>query len=129
MRFRTNKNIFVDFDEYFDPNWMDSDTLVLPETKSWDYQREMTISDVDIWEVIYEQGGGLGVYAAYCPYAEFYMIRPHGSGGRDGANHKNIETYYGKHAQRRVIKRMQELNIPYALTPTWVEEEDMWLYK
>ena len=44
-------------------------------------------------------------------------------------NFKNIETYYGKFAQRRVLKRMNELGIPYALTPTWVEEEDMWLYR
>ena len=35
----------------------------------------MQIEDVDLWEVIYEQGGSVGVYASYNPFAEFYMIR------------------------------------------------------
>jgi hypothetical protein len=75
MRFKTTQNIFKDFGEHFDPNWMDSDSLILPPKKEWDYKRPMQIEDVDLWEVIYEQGGSVGVYAAYNPFAEFYMIR------------------------------------------------------
>ena len=71
MRFKTTQNIFKDFEEYFDPNWMDSNSLILPPKKEWDYKRPMQIEDVDLWEVIYEQGGAVGVYASYNPFAEF----------------------------------------------------------
>ena len=112
-------------DEVFDSNWMDSNTLVLPPTKVWDYKRELQIEDIQIWEQLYYQGGGLGLYAAWEPYAEFYMITKHNfSIIPDG-----IETYYGKGAQKKVQKRIKELKIPIQLTEVWVEPEDMWMYK
>ena len=61
-------------DELFNPNWMDSDKLVLPPSKEWDYSRELSIEDVDIWEVISEMSGPSGIYASWLPYAEFYII-------------------------------------------------------
>ncbi len=33
MRFKTTQNIFKDFEEYFDPNWMDSDSDAVTEEK------------------------------------------------------------------------------------------------
>jgi hypothetical protein len=110
-------------DEVFDPNWMDSDKLVLPPNPSWDYAREMKIEDVDIWEVLYEQGGGTGVYAAWCPYAEFYMFRVNTGAG------SQIETFYGKDAQKRLIEKLNLYKIPYSLHKTWVDPKDMWLYE
>ncbi len=52
MRFKSTQNIFKDLQEYFDPNWMDSNSLILPPKKEWDYKRPMQIEDVDLWEVI-----------------------------------------------------------------------------
>ena len=135
--FKSTYNIFLtpDEDEVFNPNWMDSDTLVLPPKIEWDYSRELQIEDVDIWEVVYEQGDGLGVYASWLPYAEFYMItnasfRQNTSCCNEiGVNRDKIETYYGQNAQRIVQKRMKELNIPFHLNTHWVEPEDMWLYQ
>ena len=72
--FKTTENIVTGTGEYFDENWMDSDTLVLPEREYWDYQRELKIEDINIWKVIAEPWG-IGVYAAWDPYAEFYLIR------------------------------------------------------
>lgn len=125
--FKSTYNILKksDEDEVFDPNWMDSDTLILPPKTNWDYAREMQIEDVNIWEVIYEQGGGLGLYAAWDPYAEFYMITGH--------HHKilsnKLEFYYGKNAGQIVYKRCKELGIPVFLNQVWVEKDDMWLYQ
>ena len=119
--FKTTKNIFVDKAEYFDPNWMDSDKLVLPPRTEWDYQRDMQIEDVDIWEVIVE--GGYSIYAAWSPYAEFYMLMPTVFYDTNG-----IEIYYGPGASNKIIKRAKELKIPISTNKIWVENEDMWLY-
>ena len=112
-------------DELFNPNWMDSDKLVLPPSKEWDYSRELSIEDVDIWEVLYQQGGGLAFYAAWMPYAEFYLIT------LPAYIHvpNRLETYYGPNAQKKVLKRAKELNINLTTYTTWVEPEDMWLYQ
>lgn len=124
--FKSTANIFTDFGEVFDPNWMDSDKLILPPKTNWDYAREMQIEDVDIWELIEERGGAHGVYAAWSPYAEFYMVRV---GNQKEAAGYGVETYYGPGAGKAVYKRMQELGYHKALNKLWVEPEDMWLYK
>ena len=138
--FKSTYNILKkpDEDEVFDINWFDSPTLQLPPSPHWDYQREMTIEDVDIWEVLVENGGGVGVYAAWCPYAEFYLVTT-GSDLRNrwfenlgkalySYNDRFWETYYGPGAQEIVSKRAIELGTPLKKTQAWVEEEDMWLY-
>ncbi len=125
MRFKTTQNIFKDFGEHFDPNWMDSNTLITPPKKDWDYKRPMQIEDVNLWEVIYEQGGGVGVYASWDPYAEFYMIRVGWFLEQQG---HGAEVYYGPGSMKKVMKRMDEMGIPYAVNKVWVEPEDMPLY-
>ena len=125
MRFKTTNNIFNDYHEYFDINWMDSDKIILPPKTEWNYQRPMKIEDVDLWEIITESGGGSGVYAAYDPYAEFYMIKP---GWFLEKNGFGVELYYGPGSMKKVMIRMSELNIPYSVRKEVVEPEDMWLY-
>lgn len=107
-------------DEVFDVNWMDSDKLVLPPKKNWDYGRTLQIEDVNIWEVIFENGGGWGLYASWDPYAEFYLLKMGFSG---------IETYYGPGVQKHLEKRLKELNIKVPDNKIWVDPEDMWLYQ
>lgn len=122
-RFKSNANLFVHLDEHFDENWLDSNQVVLPNTKKWTYDREMQIDDVDLWEVIYEEGGGKGVYASYIPYAEFYLICT----GWDDPSKPRMETYYGPGAEKTVVQRMKELKYPYPVNDVWVDNEDMWL--
>jgi len=125
-QFKTTANILKKpwEDEIYNDNWMDSNKLVLPPKKQWDYSRELKIEDVDVWEVLYYQGGGLGLYASWDPYAEFYLITLHNFAIRENS----LETYYGKGAQSMVQKRCKELNIPVFTNEYWVEDEDMWLY-
>jgi hypothetical protein len=120
--FKTTENIFKDKGEYFDPNWMDSDKLVLPPRTFWDYKRNMQIEDVDLWEVIVE--AGYSIYAAWSPYAEFYMLIPTVFYDTEG-----VELYYGKGASNMIIKRTKELGIPISTNKIWVEPENMWLYE
>ena len=122
--FRTTVNILKDNGEHFDPNWMDSDSLILPPKQDWDYGREMQIEDVDLWEVIYEQGS-VGVYAAWTPYAEFYMFKPPWQMLESGWG---LETYYGPQAALRLETRLMEFGITLPKYKVWVEPEHMWLH-
>jgi hypothetical protein len=125
-QFKTTKDILKSpwEDELYNENWIDSNTLITPPKKNWDYSRELKIEDIDIWEVLYYEGGGLGLYAAWEPYAEFYLITQRYFSIRNNA----IETYYGKGAQQAVQKRCKDLGIPVMTNQYWVEDKDMWLY-
>ena len=123
--FKTTANIFVDNKEYFDENWMNYDKVQTPPKYDWDYSRELQIEDIDIWEVIYEQGGGVGVYAAWAPYAEFYLIRTGYWNVKDG---KDIELYYGPEARKKVYSWMVSHGLKPVINEIWIEPEDMWLY-
>jgi len=125
-RFKTTYNIFKDFGEHFNPNWFDGNQLILPPHKEWDYKRELKIEDVDLWEVLYEASGGIAVYAAWEPYAEFYMIRVGWLLENKGYG---AETYYGPGASELVKRRALELNIPLWYHTEWVEDDQMWLYQ
>ena len=136
--FKSTYNILKkqDEDEVFDPNWMDSNKLVLPPSISWDYKREMTIDDVDIWEVLAESSMAKGVYAAWQPYAEFYLITTGVAPNSDPRWIKNIpywdrniETFYGPNSQKQVYARAKEIGINLDVKKIWVEPEEMWLYQ
>jgi hypothetical protein len=122
--FKTTQNILKDNGEYFNPNWMDSDELLLPPKTNWDYGREMKIEDVDIWEVISEVST-VGIYAAWTPYAEFYLIKP---SWQQMAAGLDLETFYGPKASERLFKRAKELGITLPLNQIWVDSDQQWLY-
>lgn len=125
--FKTTKNIFIPWeDELYNDNWMDRDTLYLPPNKPWDYSRELQIEDINIWEVIGDYGGGAGVYAAWDPHAEFYLLRHNWRQQKAGYS---LETFYGPGAQKKLQARMREMNFPVHINEIWVEPEEMWLYK
>lgn len=137
-QFKSTYNILkeVDADEVFNENWMDSDKLVLPPKIDWDYKREMQIEDVDIWECLYTRGGGVGVYAAWLPYAEFYMITTGTDMYSDDMmingipyQHRHIETFYGPEAQKRTFQRAKELGIHLPVYKEWVDNDQMWLHQ
>jgi hypothetical protein len=130
--FRTTEQIKQGWGEFYDENWMNSPTLMLPPKENWTYQREMRMEDVNVWEVIAEPWD-IGVYAAWDPYGEFYVIRTEkfyagSTWSIVGERKFEFETYYGSGADKAVKKRMKELNIPFQTTDVWVEPEDMWLY-
>lgn len=134
--FRTPKPNEKPMQLYTESEWTnDTPELLLPEKKNWDYSHELQVEEVDLWEVIFEyassgkggknfEGGesGLGLqglYAAWNPYAEFYLLLDNGK----------METFYGKTALKRLRKCLDEREIPYFNNPYfWVDDEDMWLY-
>lgn len=123
--YKSNKDIFkTGAEEVWDKKWFqDENVFHVLKNKKWDYKRELKIDDIEIWEVIFEDSWGLGIYAAYEPYAEFYMIRhitPEGS--------QALDTFYGAGSQDKIIKFMLEHNIPFQMNNVWVDNEEMWLY-
>ena len=131
--FKTTYNILrvLDENELDNVNHLDRDTIWIPPTTDWDYSREMQIEDVDIWEVLYEASGGIGIYVSWSPYAEFYLVSTGFKSNTPNTwpyNDKILETYYGPGAQTKVSKRAKDLNIPLTFEKVWVDSQDMWLY-
>ena len=136
--FKSTYNILKlpDQDEVFESKWFESNKLTLPsggpddKKNHWDYNRQIKLEDVDIWEVLYEATGGYGVYAAWKPYAEFYMMTVGWLPLRSDqyVNDRIVETFYGKNAQAEVLIRSNQLNIPLTIRPVWVDDDQMWLY-
>lgn len=62
--------------EFFDENWMNYDRIwqYAPQPIPWKENRPIKFEDVDLWEVITEISGPIGVYAAYHPYDEYYIV-------------------------------------------------------
>lgn len=116
--FKSNANIFKDNGEYFEQKWMDSDTPFLPPTKEWTYDRELQIDDIDLWEVIHE--GDFGIYAAWSPHAEYYMIVPFWWKMDQGYS---IETFYGADAAAKVWKRANDLGIKLPILDYWMDDD------
>jgi hypothetical protein len=125
--FRSTKDIYKTYgEEVYNSNFMDSNTIVSPKKGKWDYKRELKIEDVEIWEVLYEDTLGWAIYAAWNPYAEFYMIRC----PIDHANGTSVyNTYYGAGSQDQIVKFMLENNIHINFNKIWVEPDEMWLYQ
>ena len=62
--------------EVFDENWMNYDNIFqyMPDPTPWTENRPPRVDEIDIWEVITEIGGPIGVYAAWQPYADLYLV-------------------------------------------------------
>lgn len=102
--FRTTNDILrTNSEELHDENHKNFSFITLPPNPLWDNSRELNIEDVDIWEVIFEGGGGVGLYASWCPYANFFMLR----------YKEQLECYYGVEGERRLENRLNDLKLPY----------------
>lgn len=136
-QFKSTYNILVkqDEDEVFRKSWFETDKLCLPPSKKWDYSRELQIEDVNIWEVICEESNGLGLYASWDPYAEFFFVTK----GLDTRNQiriindipyydRLIETFYGPQAQQKATNLAVSLGMHIWSRSVWVDDEDMWLH-
>lgn len=92
--------------EVFDENWMNYDRIwqYAPPNPEWTGNRPMLVEDVDIWEVITEMSGPIGVYAAWCPYGELYIVT---NGWRI------VQEFSGWNANKRLEEYLIQNNIPY----------------
>lgn len=74
-RFKTKYNVFENNDELFSEELAkENGGVYIPETWDWDGPAQITVDDVIIWECLFEQSGSSGIYVAWAPYANFYIV-------------------------------------------------------
>lgn len=73
-------------------------------THQWSNDRLIGVEDVEFWETIYYENGNVGVYAAYRPFADFYLIVFNQFLDKT----KGIETY---RSVSKTVARCRELGI------------------
>lgn len=83
----------------------------------WDYQKEISIYDVEIWQQIFYESGVVGIYAAHVPQIEFYFITYNIFIDKE----KGIETFYGPGASEATISRAKSLGIELPFTTRYVK--------
>lgn len=103
--------------EIFDENWMNYDSIhqYIPPHPLWKENRPIKFEDVDIWEVIYEETGLSGIYAAWCPYAHYFVVTDHWS---------IIKEFWGLDGEIKLQKYLTKNGIPFHLNKIWVEDSD-----
>lgn len=67
--------IFKSTHEVLDCPWEKKESLTPSKIPpKWDCDESITFNDVVIWEQIYHQPGNLGIYVAWSPMDEFYIV-------------------------------------------------------
>jgi hypothetical protein len=67
--------IFKTTEELLELSWdLPSPATTIPLKEEWLINRLARIDDIDLWEEIYHQPGNIGIYAAWSPYTELYII-------------------------------------------------------
>ena len=88
----------------------------LPLKEEWLKPTLPTFEDIDTWEQIYYQPGNVGIYAAWSPYVELFIIvydlflnQPAG-----------IEIFFGDNASKNTKNRAHQLGIDIPTNTVWV---------
>jgi hypothetical protein len=67
--------IFKSTHEVFSCPWQHKEDTIMKKTPpKWDKSDPISIEDVVIWEQIYHQPGNIGIYVAWSPNDEFYIV-------------------------------------------------------
>ena len=107
-RWKSTANILKDDNEVFDENWMDRDIVQRPPSVPWLLKRPPRVDEIDVWEIIVERGGPTGVYAAWCPHAEFYIVASRG---------RIMEEFSGWQANARLEAYLRQSGVDYPWEP------------
>lgn len=103
-RFKTKYDVFEGIDELFSEEHAQlNNGVYLPENWSWESNRPITVDDVVIWECLFEQSGSSGIYAAWAPYEEFYIVVEH---------RVVVREFFGDLARNMLHQYCVENNIP-----------------
>lgn len=102
--------------EVFDENWMNYDSIYqyMPPHPEWKEERPIKFEDVDIWEVIFEWSGLSGVYAAWCPYAHYFIVTDRWT---------IIKEFWGIQGEKDLQKYLTEIGVPFSTNKIWVDED------
>jgi hypothetical protein len=122
--------VFKKTDEILNYPWakeelvIGSNPALLPPRLEWDYSRDLNFSDINLWEQIYYQMGNIGIYAAWDPYAEFYIIVYNLFSNSE----LGVEKYYGPGASKKVLEKASKLGIQLERNQIWVDDRNLWVH-
>jgi hypothetical protein len=93
---------------------------VTPSSVPLDSSKELELADVKLWELIYYKGAHIGIWAAWNPRVEFYMVTynmfldiPQGT-----------QIFSGPDAKRQIWKLAKELNVTLPINKVWVDNAE-----
>jgi len=116
-RWKTTENILSlkKDGEIFDPNWMDCNSIsqYAPPAPKWAENRRIKFEDVDVWEVIYEQTGPIGIYAAWCPYSHYFVVMD---------NWSIVGEYWGVEGEKSLVREMSLRGIECKFNTVWIDD-------
>jgi len=84
-----------------------SSAAMLPSYKKWTKDRLPQVNDIVLWEQLYYEAGNVGIYAAYNPYVDFYIITYNLFLNSD----YKFEEFMGPYATQNCYDRAIELGI------------------
>lgn len=118
-RWKTTENILIPNKdgEHFEEDWMNYNSIYqyLPPHPLWVENRLIRLEDVDLWEVIVEWSGLSGVYAAWCPYAQYFIVTDRWT---------VVAEFWGAEGEKKLQEYLSYKNIPFSVNKIWVENED-----
>jgi hypothetical protein len=78
-----------------------------PETNDWNMERNITVDDVVLWEQLYYEPGNIGVYVAYRPYADCYLITYNLFYNTE----QKFDLFTGEDAEQACLSRLNDLGV------------------
>ena len=95
-----------------------------PKNLDWNYNNKISIFSINHWETIYFQGGNIGIYAAWDPYIEYYILT------HNLFLNSNLPVleFYGPRSNKKIIEACKDLKIEITPNNIWVDTDDLWLY-
>ena len=109
--------VFKTTDEILTNRWeVGQETTNFPRRHQWIKTRIVEFSDITTWEQIYFQPGNIGIYAAWSPYVEMYVIT------YNLLDHYTV--YFGEDAGKTVFQTAHKLGITLPINHVWVPQND-----
>jgi len=76
--------------------------------------------DIEVWEELYHKPGNIGIYAAWSPFVECYILVHY----LFLDTNFGIETYNDENAMDNLVSRAKELGITLSSDNIWVDSID-----
>jgi hypothetical protein len=89
------------------PRNYDKNFFSAPPSEDWTRSHSPEIDDIQIWEEIYYDPGVIGVYAAWNPFCEFYIIDRPFVKNQD----KRFLKFYGTESSEKIQEIVKNYNI------------------
>jgi hypothetical protein len=90
-----------------DVSTIDPFPVVQPPARPWKLNRPIEIADVILWEQIYYEPGIIGVYAAWDPKEELYLVTYNFFLGEKFG----YKLFYGNNSVNEVVDELKHLGI------------------